>query len=152
MVEESTAAGLYGTSFDLEDAVDRLSRCHVALDHVSIAGCVRPRNGVLNRLARSRIECDSPRVGAYWVTGPLADSITASQCAANGSAEANPLAAGLERMGVSECRAREYEEALAAGESVLFAHGTLEEISRAVEVLSDGAKVVRLHVDCSGEG
>jgi hypothetical protein len=152
MVDVNTAAGLYGTSFDLEDAVDRLNRRRVALDHVSIAGRTRPRNGVLSRLARSGIECDSPRLGAYWVAGPLADSIAASQRSAKGRCRSDDLAAGLERLGVSECRIQEYEEALAAGESVLFAHGSLEEISRAVEVLSDGAKVVRLHVDCRGEG
>ena len=152
MVEVNTAVGLYGTSFDLEDAVDRLRRCHVALDRVSIVGRTRPRNGVLNRLVRSGIECESPRVGAYWVTGPLADSIAASQRVVNGHAGCSELAAGLQRLGVSEGRAQEYEEALAAGESVLFAHGSLEEVSRAIEVLSDGAKVVRLHVPCGDEG
>jgi hypothetical protein len=146
MSRESTAAGLYGSSFELQDAVDRLDRCRVALAHLSFAGRACPPIGALGRIAGRRIECDSPRAGAFWVTGPLADSIIASQRWASGGSRSNEFTAGLERMGVSERRAREYEEALAAGGSVLFAHGTLEELSRAIEILSEGAKVVRLHV------
>ena len=151
MAEVNTAAGLYPTHFDLKAALQRLRQRNLEFDQLSIAGRADPRDALLNHLSVRRIELDSPLCGTFWVTGPLADSILASlreppcACGGHGSSE---LATGLCRAGVPDHRAREYEDALAQGQSILMAHGSFEEIARAVEVLSDGAEAVRLHVDC----
>ena len=148
MREVNTAAGVYATNLHLEDALHQLRRRHVGTDHLSIVGRGNPSGGRVARLTGRRLELDSPLCGAFWVSGPLADSIEASMRepgSLNGHGE---LAVGLLRIGVSESDTREYERALAHGESLLFVFGSLEEISRTLEVLSDGARAVRLHMDC----
>lgn len=148
MAEVNTAAGLYPTQLDLRQALRRLRQRNLELDQLSIAGRAQPRDALLDQLSVRRIELDSPLCGTFWVTGPLADSILASvrdtPCK-NGESE---LAVGLRRAGVPRNTAREYEDALAHGQSILMAHGSFDDIARAVEVLCEGARAVRLHVDC----
>jgi hypothetical protein len=148
MSEVNTAAGVYATNLHLEDALRQLRRHRVGAEHLSIVGRGDPRDAQVASLAGRRLELDSPLCGAFWVAGPLADSIEASlreRGSLNGHGE---LAVGLLRVGVSESDTREYERALAHGESLLFVYGSLEEIARTLEVLSDGARAVRLHMDC----
>jgi hypothetical protein len=148
MAEVNTAAGLYPTQLDLRDALRRLRKRNLEFDQLSVAGRAVPRDALLNHLAVRRIELDSPLCGTFWVTGPLADSILASVRDATYKNGESELAVGLCRAGVSRYSAREYEDALAHGQSILMAHGSFDEITRAVEVLCEGARAVRLHVDC----
>ena len=151
MAEVNTAAGMFPTYAGMKAALQQLRCQNLQLEQVSIAGRAIWRDALLRSLAERRIELDSPLCGTFWVMGPLADSILASMreppcaCGGHGTSE---LATGLCRAGVPDHRAREYEDALAQGQSILMAHGSFEEITRAVEVLSDGAGAVRLHVDC----
>jgi hypothetical protein len=148
MAEVNTAAGLYPTHCDLKSALQRLRRRNLEFDQLSIAGRADPRDALLNQLALRRIELDSPLCGTFWVTGPLAHSILASIRDTEHKNGESELEVGLCRAGVSKHSAREYETALAHGQSILMAHGSFDDITRAVEVLSDGARAVRLHVDC----
>ena len=148
MSEVNTAAGVFTTSLHLQDALRRLRRRHVGAHRLSIVGRGDPRDAQVASLTGRRIQLDSPLVGAFWVAGPLADSIEASLREQGGLDGHGELAVGLLRVGVPESDTREYERALAHGESLLFVFGTLEEITRTLEVLSDAARAVRLHLDC----
>lgn len=147
MVQVNTAAGMFMTSIELENAVEALARRRARLQ-VSAAGRSIPHLSLLTRLAGHQLDLASPRVGDFWVAGPLADSIAASL--RDPSTDSGPcaLCVGLDRVGVPPSARREYEEALACGQSILFTYGDADEIARTVDVLSDAAHAVRLHVGC----
>jgi len=146
MVEINTATGLYVTRSALAAAIRELENRHARLQ-ISAAGCGTPDESLLARLGASHLDLDSPRAGAHWVAGPLADSIAAGLREATVSRFC-ALCDGLDRVGVPAHSAREYEEALACGHSLLFAHGDIDELVRTLDVLSESARIVRLHTGC----
>lgn len=148
MAEANTAAGIFPTHFDLTEALRQLRLKHLELKQMSLAGRAPTRDALLPSHSGLRLELESPLCGTYWVTGPLANSILYGQCDRSPKACASDLARGLRCAGVPIRNAREYEMALANGQSILMAHGSFEEITRAIEVLSEHADAVRIHVDC----
>ena len=140
MRELNTAAGVFATTLHLEDALRQLRRRQVGAQHLSIVGRGDPRDAQVANLAGRRIELDSPLCGAFWVAGPLADSIEAS-LRERGSLDGHgQLAVGLLRVGVPESDTREYEWALAQGviEPVIAERMPLTEAALAHELVEQG--------------
>ncbi len=76
-----------------------------------------------------------PEVGDIFVLGPMEAWLIAAMANATMFGELSAFGAGLYTIGVSTRMARVYEGELRANKCLLIAHGSAENVSRAIRVL-----------------
>jgi uncharacterized membrane protein len=152
---KQTVVASYGTHDDAEEAVRRLERGGVAMDHISIIG----RDWQMREEVQGFYRPDDamaegakqgawfggffglfmgmgmfvfPVVGALIVLGPLAGLIAG----AIGGAGIGALTSGMLTLGIPKDQAVKYQERLQAGEFLVVVHdATLEETTLAHQIL-----------------
>jgi len=154
---DQAVVAIYSNHADAESAVRRLAAAGLPIEKVSIVGrnfeTVEDVQGFYRPSDAARDGANQgawfgglfglmlgafgffvlPVIGGLMVLGPLAGFIAG----AVGGAGVGALINGLVALGVPRDQAIKYQERLQAGEFLVVVHGTVEESSKAHEVLSD---------------
>lgn len=78
-----------------------------------------------------------PGVGPLLVAGPLVSAIVGGLEGATAVGGMSALGAGLFSIGIPKNSVLAYESAIGAGKFALIAHGTLEDVTRAKDILKN---------------